>query len=419
MPPHEGLGCRPRFCGSRGPILAAATAGPSARNTRAPRFVVTEAPALHVYLDRQEGVRHLTRARHPQDEAACRGHQRPRREDEGPLRRRPPGARRRSSGRRSTTAPPSTTSSSSPSPCAARRAGASSRCGTTTCSSSAAWCSHNGCIAEMRTGEGKTLVATLPFYLNALEGKGVHVVTVNDYLATRDAEWMGTIYKFLGMSWAPSSTRQTDADEALVPLGHHLRAEQRVRLRLPARQHEVLGARIRAAPAQLRHRRRSRLHPHRRSAHAAHHQRPGRALEREVPHHQRGHPRASKLDEHYVVDEKGLGRPSPTPASKRAEAARHPQPLRPDHARDAAHHEPVSARAHALQARRALHGVARRQGAHHRRVHRPRAPRATLVRRPASGGRSQGTRADSGRESHHGDHHLPESLPHSTRSSPA
>ncbi|MGD8789046.1 MAG: preprotein translocase subunit SecA, partial [Burkholderiales bacterium] len=58
---------------------------------------------------------------------------------------------------------------------------------------------HNGKIAEMRTGEGKTLVATLPAYLNALTGKGVHVVTVNDYLARRDAEWMGRIYTFLGM----------------------------------------------------------------------------------------------------------------------------------------------------------------------------------------------------------------------------
>jgi preprotein translocase subunit SecA len=59
---------------------------------------------------------------------------------------------------------------------------------------------HSGRIAEMRTGEGKTLVATLPVYLNALLGKGVHVVTVNDYLARRDAEWMGRIYKFLGMT---------------------------------------------------------------------------------------------------------------------------------------------------------------------------------------------------------------------------
>src|SRR5689334_8819565 len=59
---------------------------------------------------------------------------------------------------------------------------------------------HKGKIAEMKTGEGKTLVATLPAYLNALEGKGVHVVTVNDYLARRDSEWMGKIYRFLGMT---------------------------------------------------------------------------------------------------------------------------------------------------------------------------------------------------------------------------
>ena len=59
---------------------------------------------------------------------------------------------------------------------------------------------HRGCIAEMKTGEGKTLTSTLPVYLNSLAGEGVHVVTVNDYLATRDAEWMGQVYRFLGMS---------------------------------------------------------------------------------------------------------------------------------------------------------------------------------------------------------------------------
>ena len=59
---------------------------------------------------------------------------------------------------------------------------------------------HQGKIAEMKTGEGKTLVATLPAYLNALTGLGVHIVTVNDYLARRDAEWMGPIYKMLGLT---------------------------------------------------------------------------------------------------------------------------------------------------------------------------------------------------------------------------
>ena len=59
---------------------------------------------------------------------------------------------------------------------------------------------HNGAIAEMKTGEGKTFVAVLPAYLNALSGKGVHIITVNDYLVKRDAEWMGRVHKFLGLS---------------------------------------------------------------------------------------------------------------------------------------------------------------------------------------------------------------------------
>ena len=59
---------------------------------------------------------------------------------------------------------------------------------------------HDGKIAEMRTGEGKTLVGTLPAYLNAISGKGVHVITVNDYLASRDAEWMGRLHRFLGLT---------------------------------------------------------------------------------------------------------------------------------------------------------------------------------------------------------------------------
>jgi preprotein translocase subunit SecA len=72
---------------------------------------------------------------------------------------------------------------------------------------------HKGSIAEMRTGEGKTLVATLPCYLNALEGKGVHVVTVNDYLARRDAEWTGKLYGFLGMTTGVVVNSQSDRDK--------------------------------------------------------------------------------------------------------------------------------------------------------------------------------------------------------------
>ena len=71
---------------------------------------------------------------------------------------------------------------------------------------------HRGAIAEMKTGEGKTLVATLPAYLNALEGKGVHVVTVNEYLARFHAEWMGRVYHFLGMSVGVILHEMNDAE---------------------------------------------------------------------------------------------------------------------------------------------------------------------------------------------------------------
>jgi preprotein translocase subunit SecA len=75
---------------------------------------------------------------------------------------------------------------------------------------------HRGKIAEMKTGEGKTLVATLPAYLNALEGKGVHIVTVNDYLARRDSEWMGRVYRFLGMSVGVIQHELTDAERQVA-----------------------------------------------------------------------------------------------------------------------------------------------------------------------------------------------------------
>jgi preprotein translocase subunit SecA len=71
---------------------------------------------------------------------------------------------------------------------------------------------HAGMVAEMKTGEGKTLVSTMPAYLNALNGKGVHIVTVNDYLASRDAEWMGSIHRFLGLSVGLIQTGMTPAE---------------------------------------------------------------------------------------------------------------------------------------------------------------------------------------------------------------
>ena len=165
---------------------------------------------------------------------------------------------------------------------------------------------HEGSIAEMKTGEGKTLVATLPVYLNALAGKGVHVVTVNDYLAKRDSEWMGQIYKFLGLTVGVIVHGLDDEQRAKsLCLRRHLRHQQRARLRLSARQHEVRARADGAARAPLRDRRRGGLDPDRRSAHAAHHFRPARRPLRLLQHHRRLHPEArygGKVD--YEVDEK-------------------------------------------------------------------------------------------------------------------
>ena len=121
---------------------------------------------------------------------------------------------------------------------------------------------HQGGIAEMKTGEGKTLVATLPVYLNALAGKGVHLVTVNDYLAARDAEWMGPIYRFLGLTVAALQNNMEPRRPARrLRRRRHLRYQHRVRLRLPARQHGPLPGGAGAARPPLLHRGRGRLHP--------------------------------------------------------------------------------------------------------------------------------------------------------------
>ena len=131
---------------------------------------------------------------------------------------------------------------------------------------------HQGKIAEMRTGEGKTLVATLNAYLNALSGKGVHVVTVNEYLAQRDADWMGPVYRFLGLTvgviksnqptdekrqaYAADITYGTNNEFGFDYLRDNLafRPEDRVQRTL-----------------ELCDRRRGRLDPHRRGAHTADH----------------------------------------------------------------------------------------------------------------------------------------------------
>jgi preprotein translocase subunit SecA len=141
---------------------------------------------------------------------------------------------------------------------------------------------HLGKIAEMATGEGKTLVATLPLYLNALPGKGAHLVTVNSYLARRDSQWMGHLYNYLGLTVGCLDDTEpgTPDRRAAYFRRHHLRDEQRVRLRLPARQHGHVTRPARAAAAHVRDRRRGRLGVDRRSKNAAHHLGSGRKRKR-------------------------------------------------------------------------------------------------------------------------------------------
>ncbi len=277
---------------------------------------------------------------------------------------------------------------------------------------------HEGCIAEMRTGEGKTLVATLPCYLNALEGKGVHVVTVNDYLAKRDAEWMGKLYGFLGMTTGTVVNQQNDEDKKLayrcdITYGQnnefgfdYLRDNMKFSA-LDYAQRPLHYAIVDEVDSILIDEARTPLII---SGQGEKSSDKYRIINEIIPR--------LRNEEHYTVDEKAHSVTLTDEGTEVAErlltaqgVLKGQEPLRPRQPRDAAHPQPVPARAHALQARRQLHGAGG-QGPHHRRVHRPRARRAALVGRPAPGRRGQGERADPGREPDDGDHHLPEPLPH-------
>ena len=137
---------------------------------------------------------------------------------------------------------------------------------------------HFGWIAEMKTGEGKTLVSTLPAYLNGLTGKGVHLVTVNDYLARRDAEWMGQIHRWLGLSRRPRHPGLRDAREKRLDYACDITYGTNNEFGFDYLRDNMATQADRQGPAgpRLRHRRRGRLDPHRRGPHAAHHLGPGR-----------------------------------------------------------------------------------------------------------------------------------------------
>ena len=188
---------------------------------------------------------------------------------------------------------------------------------------------HHNSIVEMQTGEGKTLTATLPLYLAALEGKGAHLATVNDYLAKRDADWMRPLYEALGMKvGCIQSSDAAGRPREAIRLRHHLRHGQRNGLRLPSRSFAQAANQRRAARLVRRHARqrwprqrdasagrtafhagrRSRQHPHRRSPDAADHSARCRAKTKSSrPKRTAGRRKMAEEfheDEHYDYDHK-------------------------------------------------------------------------------------------------------------------
>ena len=293
---------------------------------------------------------------------------------------------------------------------------------------------HNGKIAEMRTGEGKTLVATLPAYLNALAGEGVHIVTVNDYLAQRDADWMGKIYGFLGLTVGVNLSQMEHDAEAGAPTPPTsptapttssasttcattwcTRPRERVQRGLNyAIVDEVDSILIDEARTPLiisgqaedttdLYVRMNEIVP-KLDAPEGGERGPGDYWVDEKAHQvllsEQGHEHAEEL-----LAQAGL---LPQGA----------QPLRPGQHHPHAPPERGAARAHAVPPRPALRGAERRDH-HRRRVHRAPDAGPALVRRPAPGGRGEGGRRDPEREPDARHDHLPELLPHVQASSPA
>ena len=294
---------------------------------------------------------------------------------------------------------------------------------------------HQGRIAEMRTGEGKTLVAPLAAILNSMAGRGVHVVTVNDYLARRDPQWMGPVFAFLGVSVGmithdasfvfepgyPTSDERLRQPAPGHPRrglcgGRDLRHEQRVRVRLPARQHGHRARPARAAPARVRDRRRGRQHPHRRGADPADHQRPGRGVGGPLLHVRPARPAPQGASRGRRGGRRLLHRPQGQGRLLDRGGRREDGGLarRREHVRrGSAPRPPLRAGAagpRALQARPRLHRQGRRDH-HRRRVHRPADAGPPLERGPPPGHRGQGGPARPARERDPRDDHVPELLP--------
>ena len=284
---------------------------------------------------------------------------------------------------------------------------------------------HRGRIAEMRTGEGKTLVATLPCYLNALEGKGVHVVTVNDYLAKRDAEWMGRIYRFLGLSYGIIVHDLDDQERqasyaADITYGtnneygfDYLRDNMKFRLEdCVQRGHNF--AIVDEVDSILVDEARTPLiisGPSEESTDKYY------KINRIIPKLVRGEeikgkePGESYTTGDYTVDEKHRSAALTEEGIAKVEKLLGCGNLYQPENWSTLHHVQQALKAlRALPSRQGLSGAGR-PGDHRRRVHRPRDARPPLERRSASGHRGQGKRQDRARKSDARHHHLPELFP--------
>jgi preprotein translocase subunit SecA len=278
---------------------------------------------------------------------------------------------------------------------------------------------HEGKIAEMRTGEGKTLVATLPAYLNALTGAPVHMVTVNDYLAGRDAQWMGPLYEFLGaytadvtygtnnefgfdylrdnMAFSLEDKLQGSLSFAIVDEVDSILIDE---ARTPL---IISGA---AQDSSELYKRINKLVPQ---------------LQRQPEDHQR---RATSRPGHFSVDEKMRQVELSEEGHEFVEQLLREGLLEEGESLYDDQHRADAPRARRrcaptpVPARRRVHRAGRPDG-HRRRVHRPHHARPALVRGPAPGDRGQGGRGDPEREPDPGVDHLPEPISASTTSSPA
>ena len=289
---------------------------------------------------------------------------------------------------------------------------------------------HRGMIAEMKTGEGKTLVATLAAYLNALTGKGVHVVTVNDYLAQRDAEWMGRLYRFLGLTvgviqHSMDDRERQEAYGADITYGtnnefgfDYLRDNMKFDLGMYVQRghnfaivdevdsiliDEARTPLIISGPAEEstdKYYRIDQIVPK---------LKPGARITGDKKAEERAE--LEKTGD-YIVDEKNKTVTLTEMGMAHCERLLGVKNLWDPSNMDVLHHVNQGLRAHCLFHRDVDYVVKDGAGHDRRRVHRAPHARAALVRRPAPGGRGQGEGQDRAREPDPRHDHLPELLPH-------